>query len=147
MCPPGWQAAIEAQAAEIGMSALGLLGPSPPLRRGHALPRRGRSPHRRALRGRRPALRPWRAGCGGGDDPDRLDELVANSDENQQLVHQLETHVDQSEPDPEDGGIELRSGDELAAEFERFLRRSRTTRCDDRGRCPWRDGVGGPRVR
>jgi proteasome assembly chaperone (PAC2) family protein len=44
----------------------------------------------------------------------RLDALIANSDEHQQLVHQLETAWDEEQ--------ELPSGDELAAELQRFLR-------------------------
>lgn len=42
----------------------------------------------------------------------QVDQLVANNEEHVQLVHQLESQVD----------AELPSGDELAAELERFLR-------------------------
>ncbi len=53
----------------------------------------------------------------------RLEDLLADSDEHRELVHQLELHVDQApEAEDDDSEIELRSGDELAAEFERFLR-------------------------
>jgi proteasome assembly chaperone (PAC2) family protein len=48
----------------------------------------------------------------------RLDELVANSDEHTEMVRQLEHHVDALEVE----GQLLASGDELAAELERFLR-------------------------
>jgi hypothetical protein len=48
----------------------------------------------------------------------RLDELVSNSPEHTDLVRQLEQQVD----DAEAGSITPISGDELAAEFERFLR-------------------------
>jgi acyl carrier protein len=55
----------------------------------------------------------------------RLDELTANSAEHQELVRQLEAQFD-AEPAPgQDGGpnwSNLPSGDELAAEVERFLR-------------------------
>jgi predicted ATP-grasp superfamily ATP-dependent carboligase len=55
----------------------------------------------------------------------RLDELTANSAEHQALVRQLEAQFD-AEPAPgQDGGpnwSNLPSGDELAAEVERFLR-------------------------
>jgi predicted ATP-grasp superfamily ATP-dependent carboligase len=44
----------------------------------------------------------------------RLDALIANSDEHQALVRQLEVQADERQ--------ELPSGDELAAEVERFLR-------------------------
>ena len=52
---------------------------------------------------------------------ERLDELIANSAEHSALVRQLEAKADaEAEPTPEGWG-ELPSGDELAAEFERFL--------------------------
>ena len=50
----------------------------------------------------------------------RLDELVANSEEHASLVHQLEAAVDAETDRPL--GSSLPSGDELAAELERFLR-------------------------
>ena len=50
----------------------------------------------------------------------RLDELIANSEEHTALVRQLEAQVD-AETSP-DGLQNLPSGDELAAELERFLR-------------------------
>ena len=49
----------------------------------------------------------------------RLDELIANSDEHAALVHQLEAQVD-AESERPFGAIP--SGEELAAELERFLR-------------------------
>jgi hypothetical protein len=49
----------------------------------------------------------------------RLDELVSNSDEHVAMVRQLEEQVDAAE---EPGSMTLLSGDELAAEVERFLR-------------------------
>jgi hypothetical protein len=53
----------------------------------------------------------------------RLDELVSNSPEHLDLVRQLEVQVDAIERDElETDGIEPVSGDELAAELERFLR-------------------------
>ncbi len=48
----------------------------------------------------------------------RLDDLVANSPEHLDLVRQLEEQVDTIA----EGSITEMSGDELAAEFERFLR-------------------------
>ena len=50
----------------------------------------------------------------------RLDELVANSEENTTLVRQLEAAVDAESERPL--GATLPSGEELAAELERFLR-------------------------
>jgi proteasome assembly chaperone (PAC2) family protein len=55
----------------------------------------------------------------------RLDALIANSAEHQQLVHQLEAQVDAETPEPEATPMsaeDLPTGDELAAEFEDFLR-------------------------
>ena len=49
----------------------------------------------------------------------RLDELVANSDEHVAMVRQLEEQLDAVE---DGGAMTLLSGDELAAEVERFLR-------------------------
>jgi hypothetical protein len=48
----------------------------------------------------------------------RLDELVANSSEHTEMVRQLEQHFDALEVE----GQLLASGDELAAELEKFLR-------------------------
>lgn len=50
---------------------------------------------------------------------ERLDSLVANSDEHLALVQQLEEHVDSIEQAEREG---LVSGEDLAAELERFLR-------------------------
>jgi hypothetical protein len=50
---------------------------------------------------------------------ERIDALVANSDEHLEMVRQLEHHVDTIQQAEGDG---LPSGDELAAEVERFLR-------------------------
>jgi predicted ATP-grasp superfamily ATP-dependent carboligase len=50
----------------------------------------------------------------------RVDQLIANSDEHRQMVQQLEEQIDAAEPQPDLGA--LPSGDELAAELERFLR-------------------------
>ncbi|HET6810147.1 MAG TPA: PAC2 family protein [Acidimicrobiales bacterium] len=51
----------------------------------------------------------------------RIDELIANSDEHRAMVSQLESAVDSSEGNPLDLG-EIPSGDEIAAELQRFLR-------------------------
>jgi hypothetical protein len=52
----------------------------------------------------------------------RLDELVANSDEHVAMVRQLEETFDAEAEEPAQGLGELPTGDELAAELERFLR-------------------------
>jgi hypothetical protein len=51
----------------------------------------------------------------------RVDDLIANSAEHQAMVSQLESTVDTSEGNPLDLG-EIPSGDEIAAELQRFLR-------------------------
>ncbi len=51
----------------------------------------------------------------------RVDDLLANSQEHQSMVAQLEETVDSSEGTPMDLG-EIPSGDEIAAELQRFLR-------------------------
>ena len=54
----------------------------------------------------------------------RIDELIANSEEHTEMVRQLERQVD-AEEQATMGGIPLNrlpSGDEIAAELERFLR-------------------------
>ena len=56
----------------------------------------------------------------------RLDQLVANNPEHQSMLHQLEQLYDAGDDvaDIDGGGpsLEYRSGDELAAEVEKFLR-------------------------
>lgn len=51
----------------------------------------------------------------------RVDQLIAQSREHQAMVRQLEESVDQAEGTPLDIG-HLPSGDEIAAELERYLR-------------------------
>ncbi|WP_116997856.1 proteasome assembly chaperone family protein [Desertimonas flava] len=55
---------------------------------------------------------------------ERLDHLVASNEEHAQMVARLERLHDDSAAEEEAGGpaLELRSGDEIAAEVERFLR-------------------------
>lgn len=55
---------------------------------------------------------------------ERLDQLVQGNDEHQAMVAQFERLYDAAEQDarPAGGGLELRSGDEIAGEIERFLR-------------------------
>ncbi|MDQ1372712.1 MAG: hypothetical protein QOJ09_50 [Actinomycetota bacterium] len=52
----------------------------------------------------------------------QIDELIANSDEHRAMVTQLETQVDTSDGDSGFDGSAIPSGDEIAAELERFLR-------------------------
>jgi PAC2 family protein len=54
----------------------------------------------------------------------RVDELIANSAEHQAMVQQLEAQADREASMAEEDldGVRLPSGDEIAAELERFLR-------------------------
>jgi len=127
--PAGVQAAIERQCAEVGLPAMGLWA---------------QVPHYAAAMPYPAAAAALLDGLGdlGGltlDSQDlhdeavatrvRLDGLVAESDEHEELVAQLEAHIDaqlRGEPLPDaasdDRPLEIASGDELAAELERFLR-------------------------
>lgn len=51
----------------------------------------------------------------------RVDELIAASEQHREMVRQLETNLDAAEGNPLDLG-QIPSGDELAAELERYLR-------------------------
>jgi hypothetical protein len=58
---------------------------------------------------------------------ERLDQLVEGNDEHQAMIAQFERLYDAAEQqaapsEPADGGLELRTGDEIAGEIERFLR-------------------------
>jgi hypothetical protein len=55
---------------------------------------------------------------------ERLDQLVEGNDEHQAMVAQFERLYDaaQDSAEGDTGALELRSGDEIAAEVERFLR-------------------------
>jgi hypothetical protein len=54
---------------------------------------------------------------------ERLDQLIEGNDEHQAMVTQFERMYDAAEQgQPGEGGLELRTGDEIAAEVERFLR-------------------------
>jgi hypothetical protein len=52
----------------------------------------------------------------------RIDELIAASDDHRAMVSQLEAQADQEARAHELDASQLPSGDELAAELERFLR-------------------------
>jgi proteasome assembly chaperone (PAC2) family protein len=119
--PAGVQAAIERQAADLDLAALGLWAQVPHYAAAMPYP----AASARLLEGL--------AEVGGAqfdaedlhrqakNTESRLDALVAESDEHQELVRQLEIHADEVD-EADIGEMELRSGDELAAELERFLR-------------------------
>jgi hypothetical protein len=52
----------------------------------------------------------------------QIDELISNSEEHRAMVSQLEAQVDSTQTQPGFGSSPLPSGDEIAAELERFLR-------------------------
>lgn len=53
----------------------------------------------------------------------RIAEMMANSEEHQAMVSQLEAQIDAAEPSATETGLgDLPTGDELAAELQRFLR-------------------------
>jgi predicted ATP-grasp superfamily ATP-dependent carboligase len=117
--PGGVQAAIERACADVGLPAVGLWAQVPHYSVAMPYPAAGAALidalarhanlHFSAdeLRDEATATRT------------RLDELVANSDEHVAMVRQLEEQVDATE---DAGSMTLLSGDELAAEVEKFLR-------------------------
>jgi proteasome assembly chaperone (PAC2) family protein len=117
--PAGVQAALERQFADLGLPAIGLWARVPhyatamPYPEASAVLLDGLE----RLTGVRVDTGDLRAAA--QSTRTRLDELVANSEEHAALVHQLEAAVD-AETERPLGSIP--SGDELAAELERFLR-------------------------
>jgi proteasome assembly chaperone (PAC2) family protein len=117
--PAGVQAALERQFAELGVPAIGLWARVPHYAAAMPYPEAsavllegleritGVSVDASELRAAAAATR------------ERLDELVANSEEHLALVRQLEA---QSDAESERPFGTIPSGDELAAELERFLR-------------------------
>jgi len=121
--PAGVQAAIERQAAEQGLPALGLWAQVPHYAAAMPYP----AASARLVEGLEEVAELDFDVAGLDHDAQatatRLNELVADSAEHQELVRELERHVDADTGDgSDDGEIEFRSGDELAEEFERFLR-------------------------
>ena len=124
--PAGVQAAIEQRASEVGLPAVGLWAQVPHYAAAMPYPAAaaalldgvadlgGPAFDRSELREEADATRL------------RLDALVAESEEHQELVHQLELHAESEEQGEDDGAdrgpMELRTGEQLAAEFEQFLR-------------------------
>ncbi len=116
--PAGVAAAIEMRAAEVGLPAVGLWAQVPHYASAMPYPAAAAAlidglDHAAGVR------------FGTGDLVDeasrtrtRLDELVSGSPEHLDLVRQLEEQVDTIDA----GQISEMSGDELAAEFEKFLR-------------------------
>lgn len=122
--PAGVQAAIEREAADAGIPSIGLWAQVPhyasamPYPAGGAALVEGLAQVADLQVDAGPLVEATAA------TRERLDALVADSDEHRELVTQLEHHVDAEEEGDEGEGpeLELQSGDELAAEVERFLR-------------------------
>jgi proteasome assembly chaperone (PAC2) family protein len=117
--PAGVQAAIEEQATEMLLPAVGLWAQVPHYASAMPYPAAGA-----ALIEALNDVTGLRFDTGGLNDDaaaarSRLDSLIADSDEHQQLVRQLEEQVDAL---ADAQGLPLPSGEELAAELERFLR-------------------------
>jgi proteasome assembly chaperone (PAC2) family protein len=117
--PAGVQAVLERQFAELGMPAVGLWARVPhyaaamPYPEASAILLEGLE-HLTGVAVDSSELR-----AAARSTRERLDELVANSEEHAALVQQLEAAADADSEHPL-GSIP--SGDELAAELERFLR-------------------------
>jgi hypothetical protein len=116
--PAGVQAALERQFAELGVPAVGLWARVPhyaaamPYPEASAVLLEGLE----RLTGVHVDTSDLREAAAGTRT--RLDELVANSDEHAALLTQLEAQADAEGERP----MTIASGDELAAELERFLR-------------------------
>ena len=116
--PAGVQAAIEEQATSMYLPAVGLWAQVPHYASAMPYPAAGA-----ALIESLNRVAGLNFGIGNLTDDavsarTRLDSLIADSDEHQQLVRQLEEQVDALSGD----GQPLPSGEELAAELERYLR-------------------------
>ena len=116
--PAGVAAAIEMRATEVGLPAVGLWAQVPHYASAMPYPAAAA-----ALIDGLDRVADVRFGTGDLIDEaaktrTRLDELVSGSPEHLDLVRQLEEQVDTIDP----GEISEMSGDELAAEFEKFLR-------------------------
>ena len=121
--PAGVQAVIEREAADAGIPSLGLWAQVPhyasamPYPAGGAALVEGVAPVADIASDAGPLVDAT------ASTRQRLDALVADSEEHRELVTQLEHHVDEEDDEESEGPeLELQSGDELAAEVERFLR-------------------------
>ena len=123
--PAGIQAALEHRFTDLGVPAVGLWAQVPHYVSGFPYPAASVALLDGPRRGE-PASGSRRVSCGeaAANHRQQLDELVAGNAEHIEMVRQLEQAYDQEESDAQPLGFggDLPSGDELAAEVERFLR-------------------------
>lgn len=119
--PAGVQAAIEREAADAGIPSLGLWAQVPHYASAMPYPAGGAALVEGLAQVADLTIDAGPLVDASASTRTRLDALVAESDEHRELVTQLEHHVDE-EGEGDGPELELRSGDELAAEVERFLR-------------------------
>jgi proteasome assembly chaperone (PAC2) family protein len=122
--PAGIQAAIESRCGEVGLPAVGLWAQVPHYVAAMPYPAAAIALIEGLRRVAGLELEPRGLGELSAAARARIDELVAQNDEHVQMVAQLEAQAD---ADPSGGGAPdglgpLPSGDELAAELERYLR-------------------------
>jgi proteasome assembly chaperone (PAC2) family protein len=116
--PSGVHAAIERRCAEMGIPAVGLWAQVPHYAATMPYPAASAALLEVLDRTVGLAFDSSKLAAEGEQAERRLNELVANSEEHTEMVRQLEQHVDALEVE----GQMLATGDELAAELERFLR-------------------------
>ena len=119
--PAGVLAALELAFGADGDRRRQPVGPGPPLRGGHALPRGQRGADRGAGRRGRAVLDSSALRRAADSSRRQVDQLIADNAEHQAMVRKLEENIDASEGNAM-GVDEVPSGDEIAAELERFLR-------------------------
>jgi hypothetical protein len=118
--PAGVQAAIEERASDQGVPSLGLWAQVPHYASAMPYPAAGLALVEALGEVAGARFSPGRLDDDAADARLKLDALIAESAEHQQLVRQLEEQVDAASSDPESRGIP--TGDDLVAELERFLR-------------------------
>jgi proteasome assembly chaperone (PAC2) family protein len=119
--PAGVQAAIEARSGEIGLPAVGLWAQVPHYVAAMPYPAAAIALLDGLQRVAGLRFEPRGLGELAAAARARIDELVAQNSEHMEMVAQLEAQAEVAEADGNDLGP-LPSGDELAAELERFLR-------------------------
>jgi len=119
--PAGVQAALEVAAGEAGIPAVGLWARVPHYVSGMPFPAGSAALVTALARVADLSLDTAALETAADASRSRVDELIAGSEEHRAMVSQLEASVDTSEGTPLDIG-EVPSGDEIAAELQRFLR-------------------------